>query len=568
LFTPLTIMSIRDLREKKMHIKSLTVALISLLITIFNSTDLFAQEGKIISRDKLIQDVRVFCKIIEDSHPDPYIGGGGKIAFHRRLQETLQSIPTEGMEKEDFYKLMLPFVASIKDAHTAISLPENDGGSSLELPLELRIIEDKVYVAGVFFDEHRQFVGDELTGVEGFPFAELIERQRKIKGYENDYGNLINLVRNLKSQAGLQALLPEWKSKDKIRISLKRYKSSPQEHWFAISASLPEHCLSRPSKIELPKIDERDPSYKFLNSKKSIALLRVDNMTNYREAFEHYYNLGLKMTESRSREVYRRFLKSEPPENTEKVIARIPAVTDTFMALVKEMKDAGTKTLLIDLRFNEGGDSLMSDILIYYLYGWDLYDRIRDGYEITKYSDLYFLAFKNKNIEDINEGRAVPLLKNDYNFDDYFKAKKQSIKENKEDKYDIFANKTTTFANEIKNGEYEAYYCPENVIVLTSPETFSSGFWLAADLSKASAKLVGTASSQAGNSFGDVISWNLPNSGIFCSVSTKQFVLFPDDSKKGKILNPDCELTYEKLAAYDFDPNAEVLLALEYVSEK
>jgi hypothetical protein len=550
-----------------MHIKSLTVALISLLITIFNLTDLAAQEAKIISRDKLIQDVRVFCKIVEDSHPDPYIGGGSKIAFHRRLQETLQSIPPEGMAKKDFFKLMLPFVAAIKDAHTAISLPENDGNPFLGLPLELRIIEDKVYVAGVFFDEHRQFLGAELMSVEGFSLARLIERQRKIKGYENDYGNLINLVRNLKSQACLHTLFPEWKAKDKIRIGLKRYKSSSREHWFALSASLPEHCLSSPSKIELPKIIQRDPSYKFLDSKKSVALLRVDNMTNYREALEHYYSLGLKMTESRSREVYRRFLKSEPPENIEKVITGIPAVTDTFKALVKEMKDAGTKTLLIDLRFNEGGDSLMSDILIYYLYGWNIYDRIHDGYEITKYSELYFLAFKNENIEDINERRTVPLLKNDYNFDDYFKAKKQSPKEKKEDKYDIFAKKTTTFANEIKNGEYEAYYCPANVIVLTSPETFSSGFWLAADLNKAGAKLVGTASSQAGNSFGDVISFNLPNSRIFCSVSTKQFVLFPDDSKKGKILKPDCELTYKKLASYNFDPNAEVLLALEYVSK-
>jgi hypothetical protein len=39
--------------------------------------------------------------------------------------------------------------------------------------------------------------------------------------------------------------------------------------------------------------------------------------------------------------------------------------------------------------------------------------------------------------------------------------------------------------------------------------------------------------------------------------------MFPDDPERGKLLRPDHELTLEKLKTYDFDPNAEVLLALE-----
>ena len=38
---------------------------------------------------------------------------------------------------------------------------------------------------------------------------------------------------------------------------------------------------------------------------------------------------------------------------------------------------------------------------------------------------------------------------------------------------------------------------------------------------------------------------------------------FPDDPKLGRCLLPEHPLSFETLAAYDFDPNAEVLLALE-----
>lgn len=42
-----------------------------------------------ISRDKLIEDVMQLVHILDTAHPDPYIQGGGKIAFHRKMQNTI-----------------------------------------------------------------------------------------------------------------------------------------------------------------------------------------------------------------------------------------------------------------------------------------------------------------------------------------------------------------------------------------------------------------------------------------------------------------------------------------------
>jgi len=45
-----------------------------------------------ISRQFLVDDVRQMASILESTHPDPYFHGGGKIAFHRRMQNLIQCL--------------------------------------------------------------------------------------------------------------------------------------------------------------------------------------------------------------------------------------------------------------------------------------------------------------------------------------------------------------------------------------------------------------------------------------------------------------------------------------------
>jgi hypothetical protein len=95
----------------------------------------------------------------------------------------------------------------------------------------------------------------------------------------------------------------------------------------------------------------------------------------------------------------------------------------------------------------------------------------------------------------------------------------------------------------------------------------SSAFILVGDFHKAGATIVGISSGQAGNCFGDLLFFTLKNSGIRVYISHKLFLDFPHDLEKGKCLRPDLELTLDKLESYDYDPNAEILLALDSVSK-
>jgi hypothetical protein len=169
-------------------------------------------------------------------------------------------------------------------------------------------------------------------------------------------------------------------------------------------------------------------------------------------------------------------------------------------------------------------------------------------------------------LERANRGRAVPLTTTDYDFsaDWYDRGRRDpSVVDSLEAELGHEMDQMPTFAAEYRSRQYERYYCPENVMVLCSPVTFSSGYTLMYYLYRAGAKIVGTPSAQAGNCFGEAVSFELQHSELTGSISHKQFTYFHDDPEMGQVLMPDYPMTYDKLKSYDFDVNADILYALD-----
>jgi len=82
----------------------------------------------------------------------------------------------------------------------------------------------------------------------------------------------------------------------------------------------------------------------------------------------------------------------------------------------------------------------------------------------------------------------------------------------------------------------------------------------------AGATLIGTPSAQAANSFCNADRWVMPSTGIDGQVNRMYYVEFPIGSDLAHTLPMHRQMTYEALAAYAFDPNAELLLALDWLS--
>jgi len=518
-------------------------------------------------RQVLVEDAYQLRDAIEETHPDPYLNGGGKIAFHRRFNELMGKIPEDGMTSADFLALVQPFVAAVGDSHTAVRLPAGET-TPLSLPLGFRIVEELLVVDRVAQQQQAPLLGARLVAIEDVPLAELIARQGKLRGFENLYGRMaVMILRTLTTRQGLAQLIPEWKGGDTIRVELLLASGIQEKVELELLAEPPNIWVTPPTRISMPSLANSDVASTFLDPERTTALLVISDLMRYREACELWFAKGFDQAEAMTRIAYEHFHGSPGPENRSELLAGIPPATPAIAAFVDEMGAAGTKNLIVDLRGNTGGNSAMREILVYLLYGRQAMHALDNGYQIVKFSRLMFEQYGSYSLDRINEGRPWPLRATDYDFSEeegYRGADHEQSSQANEQAGESLLDGSPSFREVYETGRFhEPKWFPETVVVLSSPTTFSSGFNVLTGLYALGAIVVGTPSAQPANNFGDVLAFELLHTGIQVAVSFKQNVTFPDDPELGRCLLPRHPLTFEMLAAYDFDPNAEVLLALE-----
>jgi hypothetical protein len=535
------------------------------------STPGAAADAEMIGHDFLVADARRLADLVEEVHPDPYINCGGKVAFHRRLQSILAEIPADGMTRVDFYRLLRPFVAALGDAHTRLfDAYDWTSGVPGGIPLYFKAVDTSLYVFAVPEEQYRSLLGALLVSVEGVPLRELLDRARTMVGAENEYRLLSSLAYSGFLLLGpyLADLVPEWRDPGRVRVVLRDRDGKEAEHSFPVLSRVPDEWIRPDSRVTRPRPYPRGFEYTFLDPERETALLVVDDMQSYREMYEGWMAGNPAAAEPALREMYRRINGSDAPDDVKDAMAGIPSATETFRALVREMREAGTRTLLVDLRVNDGGNSTMYNILLYYLYGKEvLWQAKLQLTEIERYSEYYLQEDSPEDFERANRGRMLPLARTDYDFsgDWYGRTRHDSsaVDQIKREFELQELDGMPTFAAEYRSGEYEGYWLPANVMVLVSPWTFSSGYTLMHYLFRAGATIVGTPSGQAGNCFGEPVSFELRHSGLTGTISHKQFVEFHDDPEAGAVLRPQVPMTYDILKSYAFDPNAEILLALD-----
>jgi len=513
------------------------------------------------SRDQLIEDARQLAAIIEEAHPDPFVHCGGRIAFYRALQDVLEAIPEGGMSRDDFVRLIRPLVAMVGDSHTALwdsyrVRSTRPGG----IPLRFRVVEQTLCVSGVHDPADEGLFGAVLLSVEGVSLADLMERQRLLVACENVYDVLDEMASNtLRFAPYLADLLPEWTDPTHIAVELRLPTGEAQTVGLLIP-SLVRRTLRPATQAPVPTVGESGFGTFFvdpLGTGETIAYLRIDHQGGFREFLEENNAVGANDT-------------------TEAERSWVPSATEVFRDLTLAMAEAETETLIVDLRSDTGGTDTMAHILIYFLYGLDGLAAFRTdwyahgGLSAMRYSAQHFLICANQTLAQVNEGRmGVPLRVGDYAFEDYAETGEALLAEIEAlGATAAFApdyGGASTFYEEFVTTAGGGTYCPPNVLVLVSPTTFSSGATTMVALSLNGATLVGTPSGQSFHAFGNGTLWELDHTGIEGCVSRSYFDPYPDDPARGESWPVDVPLTYGFLASTGFDPNAELLLALEWL---
>lgn len=537
-----------------------------LICILFNSIfflSSFYAPAQLIPKDSLIQDSRQLLSIIENSHPDPYINGGGKIAFHRRFHSLISNIPNRGITKPEYYNLLLPFLSQIGDSHTGL-LPLEQQNSEPGLPFKFKVVEDDFYIESVPSKEYKYLLGSRLISIQNIPLSELLIRQNNFRGAENKYTlKALLIFMSFKTKAGLSRLIPEWNINQPLRIEFASKKNKTSKIDFIIPYNSSEQ-LVQPSKIKLPDVSVQDFNYSFTNSSKETAILKIKDMSAYREGFENLKNSGYKQVVQLAESTYRKMHKDEPPKDWDELMKSIPSFTELCINLIDELKKADTKNLIIDIRQNTGGNSVMREILIYMLYGKQALLKLDNGYSIPKYSELFFQNYSSVSLEEINKEIEHELSINDYSFHKernyYEKISSKGIGAN------IQFKSMPTFNNVFNQSNYDEPSLQfENIYTICDPFTYSSGFNLLTALYDNGSKIVGTPSGQSANNFGDALMYQLKHTHIKGFVSYKQILTYPYNLQKGKCFTPDYLLTKEIYTQFDYDPNAEILYSIELI---
>lgn len=521
-----------------------------------------------LSQEALRADLRQLVRLIEETHPDPYSRAGGRIAFHRRVDALLRSLPAEGMTVEGFYRHARPLVASVRDGHTHLRAPSSPQGAQPSLPLEFEAVEDRLYVSRVREAGLQPFLGATLVGVEGTSFEVLATRMEAFRGADNRYHNLRHLTDALRTPGGVGELLERQALTGPVRFELR--KPDGTNVTVSVEAVMtPGQALAPPSRLSVPEPNAADLAWSFLTPDKSVAYVRMDSMGRYREAFEQWRALGFTMPLGDHLSSVAKAAGHPELTGVDERIAVIPSATELLRELFSSMRRERTATLIVDVRRNSGGNSLLASMLGYFLYPMDSLLGTETGYQVPRYSALYFQSHEGDSLEKVRASSGVALETGDLDF-----SEERAWRERRErgltpeqrerlrkDFLDTVAM-VPTFEQVVREGGFNAAWSPR-VVVLTSGRTYSAGFDLVALLRAHGARVVGVPPAQAGNCFIDTAPYRLERSGLTGSISFKYSLLYPEDPVNGELLRPDRELRYQELAAMGFDPHAAVLLALE-----
>jgi len=545
--------------------------LLSLIILISICIGVAAQskDSVKISQKELIEDFRQLVNFLEKTHPDPYLYGGGKIAFHKRVHKTISEIPNRGMTKEEFYWYLRPFIASIGDSHTDIEWrPHNFNWKQPNgIPIVFGVADTSLYVKAVFDSTQRELLGCKLNRVENVSIEELRNRMSQMIGFQNKY-------RALNKLAGwggylwrgylLKGLVPEWKNESTITISLSKPDNTEIDFIFKLPVTVNQKSFWTESKIDIPSLDSSYFNSGFIDDK--TAILAIASPAFSREIFEKDYVSGYDIKEYAS-EFYERYNKKEAPEEIEEILVGLPSATEHFIELITQMKRKKTKTLIIDLRQYSGGGFAINHMLLYFLYGKEkLEEIVPNSRWVEKLSDIYFARYSKQNISLINERAGIKLNKSDFFFDEDICGWSES--DSVFDKY-IFADfekkykMLSTFWKYYKDSSYDNYYSIPNIVVICSDNTFSGGYEMLVSQYFAGSKILGTPTGQDANHFGDTLPFELTNSKLNGWLSHSWFEYFPENPPVGNVLMPDYILDYGKLKEYNFDSNAEILYSID-----
>jgi len=166
-----------------------TLKLISIvLLLLFISSPLFAQDASLIPVKKLRKDLKRLVSSIE-AHPKPYRHITEK--EHQALIHNIRKQIDHPMSSMDFFKLVSPIYTSIKDGHTSLRPPmfwlKNHRKAHGVFPYEVYLSdENRLYAIENFGTDQTIPLGAEILALNGVSIDDFVKEVSPYLSYEQE----------------------------------------------------------------------------------------------------------------------------------------------------------------------------------------------------------------------------------------------------------------------------------------------------------------------------------------------------------------------------------------------
>lgn len=529
-------------------------------LILFSAWGVFAQQtdgqkriAAKLPSDSLVNDFLFFCDMLEETHPDPYTGFGGRPFFHLERDLMADRIAKDSLSLNDFCNLLNEFIVPLKDLHTFVQYPQTEVSQIKYVQrIAFNVLNDGLMVAGIA-QPYSQYLGSRLLAINGVPVDTLAARMTKIRPSENLFGNL----QNLSSRGNQDEILSKLgiTFNDTIRYHLLTSDSDTvlidlpiveREHLADVEMERSKSSLTLP---------QNNMEFALIDGNENVMYFRLSSVMareNYKYCIEHGWNNALEDIS-----YYYQSSGKEMPADINDAINDIPSFSEEFSKMLMQMKENDTEYLIIDLRGNAGGWTPITPPSMIMMFGDDYFQKDFGVKSIRLLSNLY-LHKLNQTIDQINQSWGNQLKVGDYfTMNGYQDADIATLRNWR------LQNCITETPELLQSLNGQPLYRPNRIFVITDPNTNSAAFHYAFYLWKMGATLVGVPSSQAPNTFMEVTPFQLPYTNLEASSSNTMQQLFPTDSPYAKILKPDIEITSQDYHNYYLDANTPILRVLE-----
>jgi hypothetical protein len=500
-------------------------------------------------------DVLELRSLLERVHPDPYSGFGGRVAFRRSFRQVLDALPRDSVSVAELRRLLAEVLGTLADGHTGLQRAARGDADAprLYLPVRFSVASDGVYVSDAI-PAHAALDGSLVRSVNGIPVDELAVRTRILFPSENLSGSRRRLAQGLSSRTSARDFIPDLGEELLLEI-VPPGGEGPTSVTLRFGLTVEGRRAGPwPRAAAAARSEVAGPFGWRMLADGRVGYLRIHAMWS-REAFENMRTHGRTDLERWLTYAYETHLGATPPPDRDEAIARFPSLIEESDALLRKMRLHGATDLIVDLRENGGGFSVIGEPLLYQIFGTRYLESPDPAYFATRVSPE-LLELRGRSLADLTEEEGREVRMGDLLFDPPLSRPRSvlSVTELLDRQRAHGFSRTDILSNEPAEGF--------RVAVIVDGATFSAAFDLTYHLHRLGAVLVGVPPSQSPRAFTDSTPFRLTHSGLEGSLS-RSAVVYPGIPEEGGAVIMDVPMTWDRLADFDFHPDASIRAALE-----